>query len=613
MPTISLDFETFYAEGFSIQTHGLHGYTHDERFDPYMVSVCDGSRSWAGAPRNFNWDCLEGATIVSHNAAFDRTVYEAMVEQGLAPRVRYADWVCSANMSAYLCNRRSLAEAAEYLLGVHVDKGMRNYMKGRHWSDVRRDEPTGLKLLEYAGLDAVHCHALWDRFSDRWPAHERELSRLTIDQGTRGIQLNQDLLCQYIGLAQDSVKAIEATLPWLETGGKATSPKMIAEQCRKNGIPSPPIKSHEDGEEKFAWWEAEFGPRFPWIRAVGNWRVMNKFLGSVERMKHWSRPDGTMPFSLKYWGAHTGRWSGDSGLNMQNLRKEPIQLDADTRLPAGPETPPEKRIDLDIRRLFLARPGKRMIISDLSQIEPRVLAWVCGNHDLLREIAGGMSIYEVHARQSLGWTGGPLKEQDKKLYARAKAEVLALGYGCGAEKYVDAAMKMANHKVDPDQAVKEVQEFRDRNPKIVKLWRALDDAFKRSVGGAFEMTLPSGRVMRYPGVKTESRRFRDKEGKVRMKAVYTADIGGIRRGLYGGLLTENLVQATSRDLFAEHVLDLSRTSGINVPFTVHDEAVLEVDSGVELADVERIMSRTPDWLAGCPITCEAKQVPHYQK
>jgi DNA polymerase len=91
-----------------------------------------------------------------------------------------------------------------------------------------------------------------------------------------------------------------------------------------------------------------------------------------------------------------------------------------------------------------------------------------------------------------------------------------------------------------------------------------------------------------------------------------ADTDGRYKGYYGGKLCENLVQATARDVFAEHIIALEE-AGLTNLFSAHDEAVLEVDQSVTAKDVEEIMSKTPDWVAGCPIAAEAKEVPHYLK
>jgi DNA polymerase len=158
-----------------------------------------------------------------------------------------------------------------------------------------------------------------------------------------------------------------------------------------------------------------------------------------------------------------------------------------------------------------------------------------------------------------------------------------------------------------------VQEFRDQNPQITDLWSMLGAQFKSSIGGDFVMHLPSGRKMRYEDVRASVKIEKDKEtGKPVRKTVYTANSDGKRKPFYGGKLTENLTQAVARDVFAEQVATMVK-GGWGCLFTVHDEAVMEVDQSVSANDVEREMARCPEWLKGCPIAAEAKEVPHYLK
>jgi DNA polymerase len=179
---------------------------------------------------------------------------------------------------------------------------------------------------------------------------------------------------------------------------------------------------------------------------------------------------------------------------------------------------------------------------------------------------------------------------------------------------VEAAWTLAKYKVAEDAAKQEVDSFRANNPKITALWRHLDTEFRNSMGQDFTIELPSGRTMTYEKVGREVRRFKHREtGKTETKLVYTANVGGIRRQFYGGMLTENITQATARDVFGEHLVQLDKTDGVKVLFNAHDEAVLEVDEGVGVADVSRVMSRCPEWLTGCPVACEAKEVSRYEK
>jgi hypothetical protein len=162
-----------------------------------------------------------------------------------------------------------------------------------------------------------------------------------------------------------------------------------------------------------------------------------------------------------------------------------------------------------------------------------------------------------------------------------------------------------------------VEKYRADNPLIADkekgIWARLDAQFKRSVGSDFTMTLPSGRVMTYKAVRCETRIEPDKEtGLPKKKSVFTADVGGRRMIFYGGKLTENITQAIARDVLAWHIVNMDKRGWWNL-FNVHDEAVLEVDQDVTDADIHAEMSKTPPWLVGCPVTCDAGEIPHYLK
>jgi hypothetical protein len=122
----------------------------------------------------------------------------------------------------------------------------------------------------------------------------------------------------------------------------------------------------------------------------------------------------------------TGRWSGDAGVNFQNMRKKPLFINESGQMETN-----EARINaaieekeetgqypawvlhaIDFRAIVIPRPGKKMILSDLAQIEPRVLAYLCGNKELLEKIRGGLGVYEAFARTNMGFTGEWNKKAD---------------------------------------------------------------------------------------------------------------------------------------------------------------------------------------------------------
>lgn len=633
MRTVCLDFETYYKksdkDGYSVKDLGNWRYCNDERFDAYLLSATDADGSWVGHPDEFNWESVRGCRIIAHNAAFDKAVIRRLVDLGRAPAwVLDNEFQCTANMTSCLAGQRSLKEAAMILLGKEVSKGARDKASGKHKEDMVR-EGFWDEMVKYALADTQIAFELWEKFSDKWPEMERQLSLLTIKQCERGIRINVPLVDEYIQVLHRAIYMVEVNMPWTERGAKPTSPIAINDQCRSVGIPCPPVKS--DDEEGHELWVKTWGPKYPWVYAAGEWRQLGKLRSALVRIKNRLQPGDIIDFSLLYFGGHTGRWSGGgSGFNLQNLRKLPIFL-KDFRIVEPPVAVLAKNFDewvkantdyaLDIRHIFIARPGKKFIMCDSSQIEPRVLAWLCGNTELLALLRGDkskgikpMAIYEAFARVAMGWKGGVLKKENPDLYQLAKINVLGLGYGCGWEKFIEIA---AGYGVvlTEEESRKLVSDFRTNNPKITALWEMLDEQFRNSEKHDFELVLPSGRVMNYRRVKRSVRsKMNPKTKKYEPRFVFTFDTGGHKGRVetYGGKLTENLVQAVARDIFASQLLELERTQG-NVIFHVHDEAITEVDLHVTVEEVEGVMSILPEWADGLVVSAEGGEGQHYRK
>ena len=262
----------------------------------------------------------------------------------------------------------------------------------------------------------------------------------------------------------------------------------------------------------------------------------------------------------------------------------------------------EKDFDVDVRRMLIPRAGCVFVICDLAQIEPRCLAYLSGNWALLERIAGGESIYEAHARATMGWTGGSLKKEKPRLYGLGKARVLGLGYQCAAAKFVTVARIMGGIEITLAEAEKTVADFRRSNPLITGLWSKLEREFVSKQRETHFLKLPSGRYLRYFAVDAESMTAANERG-------------GPRYNFYGGKLVENLIQGTARDVFAEGLLRVE-DAGFPVLFHVHDEVIVEVpiaEAEVAKTEIERLMSICPSWLEGCPLGAEAVIATHYLK
>lgn len=588
---LAIDFESYYDNVVSAKPLGQRGYFEHPRFDAYLVTVygflLDGTLvNWAGHPTEFDWASIagEGYVWISHNAAFDANLYRSLVNKGTLAPLFPEEWNCTADMAAYCGLPRSLANACRVGLGIDVSKETRSLMKGQRWEDM--SEEFQKEVLEYATLDSLYCYMLWATFSDRWPEHERRLSRLTYDMGWEGVPVDKEGLETSVALLKERLAALERDIPWVnEPKAPLMSPKRLAAWCDEKGIPGPPSTSGVDpaAEE----WMAKY-PGTP-LEALITIRRINKLLKSIEAMQR--RVIGSrLHYELKYFGAHTGRDSGGGGWNSQNIPR--VEL-----------------FGVNVRSLIKADRDHMFVISDLSQIEPRCLHYLARDWELLdwiRRIGDAGDVYEAQARSWGMWTKDePLKGNDDALRHKIKTCSLGLGYGTGWSKFATIA------KIPPAEARQLVNFYRKKNPKILALWKMLDQGLKRSAlrKETFEVTLPSGRSLLYRDPK-------DRDGEV--TATIMRNGAPMRVRLWGSAIAENVTQALARDVFMANVLAL-KDAGYKVIMRIHDEVVVEIPRGsdeeMSLAakEVRRIMSTAPGWISQLPLNAGGEVSEVYKK
>jgi DNA polymerase len=294
---------------------------------------------------------------------------------------------------------------------------------------------------------------------------------------------------------------------------------------------------------------------------------------------------------LKYYGAHTGRWSGQDGINMQNL----------------PSRDKKKKA---LKNALVAPDGYYIVNCDSSQIEARVLAWWAGQQDVVEQFARGEDVYSTFASKIYG---RPISKANPVERFVGKTCILGLGYGTGAEK-LRHTLKTSPPGADlPLATCKDyVDLYRNYNYRITELWKECDMALDAMMGGVRTpftlghitcvgitcdgVLLPNGLYIRYPKLRIneESRKIYDS-----------------RRGpvsIWGGAMVENVVQALARIIVGQQMVEL-RNAGYSPVLTVHDAAVClvpkdEIEEG--LAYITNIMSTPPTWAEDLPVACEAK-------
>lgn len=631
MITYALDAESFYDKECSIKVQGVWGYLRHPACDIYMFSVVgDNGFKWVGHPKDLDWKSISGPGTrwVFHNAQFDMAVIQRLKELNIMPDVDPEQWYCTADLAAYHGLPRSLKGACESALAglIEVSKDTRNAMNGQRWEDMTPEFQK--EVSEYALHDSVCCLMLWQRLSPTWPAVERVISQHTAMISFNGIPVNVEKIDTAIQTLKDQIWEAEGKIPW---AGKhpTLSPKQLAEECRKVGI-DPPRSLAQDSEE-CALWEDTYGKQYPWVDAMRTYRRCNALMKKYQSMKIRTRPDNRMDAGLLYCGAHTLRDSGSGGVNLQNM-------------------PRDEMFGTNMRECIEAPPGKTFVINDLSQIEPRVLAWLAGDKEFIKLLAAGFGPYEAHARATMGWTGGKLKAENPSMYSLSKARCLALGYGAGWEKfimmagnYVSASEFDAIFKVKPSDADRakfytylvsqekrkvggvskfnaaseedqwvcvnawlQVTDYRKANTKITDFWETLDQSFKMSAGKDCTIALPNGREMKYRGIEVRG-------GSV--TCVQVRQGAWMRTKLYGGLGAENICQSLARDVFMDCVYRILK-AGHKIILRVHDEVVIECDEDKAdqvLAEVSEIMHTAPSWISSLPLASEGMITKVYKK
>jgi DNA polymerase len=86
-----------------------------------------------------------------------------------------------------------------------------------------------------------------------------------------------------------------------------------------------------------------------------------------------------------------------------------------------------------------------------------------------------------------------------------------------------------------------------------------------------------------------------------------------RQYLYGGLLAENVTQATARDVLVNGMFNVEQ-AGYPIVMHVHDEAIAEVPEHYgSVSEFEALLCQLPDWASGLPLKAEGWRGKRYKK
>jgi DNA polymerase len=352
--------------------------------------------------------------------------------------------------------------------------------------------------------------------------------------------------------------------------------------------------------------------------------------------------DGRLRNSYKYYGAHTGRWSGE-GVQLQNLPRGTVKDVAGVTeaIRVGPPRfaigiPKLEAVSSCLRSAFRAPEGSRFVVCDLSQIEVRVLAWLASCR-LLNQQLREDDPYILFAAQSL--YSKPTTEVTKQERQIAKSAVLGAGFGIGGgeikkdkngDEYKSGLWGYAqnmNVEMTQEEAIKAVAAYRASYPEIPMYWKSLQNAALTALqdgttvdfwplqigavpGKLLWIQLPAGRRLNYVRAKVE---LNGDWPQITYEGRQTQGGWGTVR-TYGGRLVENVVQAIARDVLAEGMLR-AHEMGFEIVGHTHDEIITLVpdSSRLNLTQLTDCMIAPIDWAPGLLLKAEGYEAVTYKK
>lgn len=673
LPRVLGDFET-YSE-LDIRKVGAYRYAKHPSTEVLMLAYklprqrTKLWRAWKKEP--FPQELIdaieEGYVLEAHNVAFERWIWKFQLHDklGIPMPKRFIDTMASC---AYRSLPLGLDEVGAVLrLDVQKDKeGKQLIQKLSKPRKPTKKDPSRRcldpELLErfgqYCIRDVDAEYSLYQAIGDLPPD---EYAVWVLDQriNTRGVTVDVDAVESALHVVEEATRRLLKKLNQV-TNGKVQTGKQVErliEWCKENDWHMPNMKANVVADaltEDHIPEEVKEVLQIRQALSKASTAKLSKFLECVDP------DDNKVRGLLQYHGASTGRWAGRL-VQPQNFPRGTVKSKMDTMIAAIKS----KDVDLieflyavaavnvvasALRGMLIATPGRKLYVADFSAIEARVVMWLAQQwdavdafHDYDKGI--GPDIYcfmagKIYKR--------PInKDNDPDERQLGKVTILGCGYQMSGPKLKIQAGQAYGIELTEDDANMLVKTYRTSYPEVVNLWRGLEDAAIRAVaektkthyldigfqyvedaaGTWLTMILPNGRKLWYrsPGLEEKTIRYKDKEtGEEKTftkDALYYYGKDAKNQGrwgkifTYGGMLTENAVQAIARDIMVAAMRRVEK-AGFEIILSVHDELICERDDDGNdyLSEFVALMKGPNDkWFEHCPVSAEGWSGYRYKK
>lgn len=590
-------------------------------------------------------DCIK----VAHNAVFERLSFKR-----IGYNIPAEQWYCTSVKAAYCGLPLSLDEVSKALnlTDKKLDTGKAlikyfscpckatriNGMRTRNYPEHAPEKWEMYK--EYNKYDVLAEREIFHRL-EKYEIPEIERKMYVLDQNIndRGILVDIELAKSAIDVdnTYTSILVQQAQqLTGLKNPNSPTQIRKWIEDKTSNVVLSLSKESMPDLMKEFA--------DYPDIIEMLNIRkkLSKTSIKKYYAMLNCAMKDHRVRGTFQFYGANrTGRWAGRL-LQLQNLSKNHIShIEIPREMIRARDWESVEMMYDDVadilsqlvRTALIAPSGKVFSVADFSAIEARVISWLANEKWRMDVFHGDGKIYEATGAKMFNV---PISAITKGSVLRDKSKIseLALGY----EGSLGALKRMGGERMglSDTEMMSLVRKWRSANPAIVDMWKEIDEASKEAVryqrpvsctcrniifdcdGEFMTIQLPSGRKLFYYGPK-----FKDKKiGCSTMPTRVLCYQGVVQEtkqwgeiDTYGGKLTENIVQAISRDLLGNSMLNLE-ANGYYPVCHIHDEILSEVpekNAQAYYEEMASIMGTPPEWASDLPLRADGYITPFYLK
>lgn len=383
--------------------------------------------------------------------------------------------------------------------------------------------------------------------------------------------------------------------------------------------------------------------------------------------------DGRLRNTKQFNGAgRTGRWAGrlfqPDNLPRPTLPQDIINVGIEALKAGCADLVTDNVMQLTssaLRSAIIAPKGKKLVVSDLANIEGRTQAWLAGEDWKLQafrdyDAGTGPDLYKLSYSKSFSVPVDSVTKENRQI---GKTQELALAYQGGvgaiatfatafnidiealalkvlpvapgdlmdqASKFYDWVVKkgMSTHNMSRDAFVAcEVikRGWRLAHPEMVTFWTELQNCTVQAIkqsgktiecrrlkirrdGNWLRLGLPSGRALCYPKPEVND------ENEISFMGIDQFTRKWSRQRTYAGKLFENCNQALARDVLTANMPAIDAAK-YEIILSLHDELIAEAPDTWDFnhGTLSHMMATQPAWALDMPLSAAGFETKAYRK